>query len=78
MADPGDGPGGPVPPLCLDENEARRVETTFFLGRPPPSPPSEGLDRPLFSGLFYEYKILCFSRLLYMKLDSHSDLLVFR
>ena len=50
MADPGDGPGGPVPPLCLDENEARRAETTFFLGRGPPV--SEGLDRQLFSGLF--------------------------
>ena len=50
MADPGDGPGGLVPPLCLDENEARRAETTFFLGRDLPL--SEGLDRPLFSGLF--------------------------
>ena len=53
MADPGDGPGGPFPSLCLDENEARRAETNFFLGRPPPPPlSSEGLDRPLFSGLF--------------------------
>ena len=44
-------PGGPgPPPLCLDENEARRAETTFFLGRGPPV--SEGLDRQLFSGLF--------------------------
>ena len=50
MVDPGDGPGGSVPPLCLDENEARRAETTFFLGRDLPL--SEGLDRPLFSGLF--------------------------
>ena len=33
MADPGDGPGGSVPPLCLDENEARRAETTFFFRR---------------------------------------------
>ena len=36
MPDPGDGPGGPVPPLCLDENETRRAETTFFFGRGPP------------------------------------------
>ena len=31
MADPGEGPGGPDPPLFLDQTEARRVEKYIFL-----------------------------------------------
>ena len=40
MADPGEGPGGPGPPLFLDQNEARRAEKIFL--RPPPL--FQGLD----------------------------------
>ena len=31
LADPGEGSGGPGPPLCLDQTEARRAEKKFFL-----------------------------------------------
>ena len=43
VADPGKGPGGPSPPLFLDQNEART----------PPPPFSEGLDLPLETHLFW-------------------------
>ena len=36
MADPGEGPGGPTPPLLLDQTEARRVQKKNFGDRPPP------------------------------------------
>ena len=63
MADPGEGPGGPGPPVFLDQTDARRAEENFFFKPPPPSPPpllchglddralalSEGLDPPLKS-----------------------------
>ena len=51
MADPGEGPGGPwLPPLFLDQTEARRAEKNFFEteapllsqcldAQPPPPPP---------------------------------------
>ena len=47
VGDPGKRPGGPAPPLFLDQIVARRVEKLFL--RPPPPPPSlsEGLDPPL-------------------------------
>ena len=35
MVDPGEGPGGPVPPLFLDQTEAQRAEN-IFLGDCPP------------------------------------------
>ena len=35
MADPGEGPGGPCPPLFLDQTETRRAEKYFFGDRPP-------------------------------------------
>ena len=38
VADPGEGPGGPSPPLFLDQNEAQRAEKNFFWGRGPPPP----------------------------------------
>ena len=47
VADPGEGPAGPVPPLFFDQNEAQRAEKNCFGDRPPPSPLSEGLDPPL-------------------------------
>ena len=57
VADPGEGPGEPLPPLCLDQTENRRAEKCFLRSPPPhlsqgldesPSPPlSEGLDPPL-------------------------------
>ena len=49
--DPGEGPGGPRPPLFLDQTEARRAEKKFFF-RPGP-PLSQGLDDrpPLSEGL---------------------------
>ena len=47
VADPGEGPWGahPLPPLFLDETEARRVEKNFFGDRS--FPLSQGLDDPL-------------------------------
>ena len=36
MADQGEGPGGPGPPLFFDQNEARRAERNFFADRAPP------------------------------------------
>ena len=41
VADPEEGPGGPCPPLFLDQTEARRAEKNF-LETPPPLP--KGLD----------------------------------
>ena len=63
MADSGEGPEGPGPPVFLDQTDARRAEEKFFLNRPPPPPPrslchglddqalalSGGLDPPLKS-----------------------------
>ena len=46
VADSGEGPGGPGPPLFLDQNEARKAEKKFFLRLPPPPRLSEGLDYP--------------------------------
>ena len=52
----GRGPGGPAPPLFLDQTEARRAEKFFWETGPPSlcqgldywAPPlSEGLDQPL-------------------------------
>ena len=37
-ADPEEGPGGPVPPLFLDQNEARRAEEECFWDRSPHLP----------------------------------------
>ena len=75
MPDPGDGPGGPVPPLCLDENETRRAETTFFFGR---GPPYLKVWIGHYSVVYFKNTKYC-AFLVYsdMKLDSHSDLLVF-
>ena len=57
VVDPGEGAGGPAPPLYLDQTEARRAEKKIFeTSRPPPlsqclddhpPPLSEGLDLPL-------------------------------
>ena len=59
LQNPGEGPGGPRPPLYLDQNEVRRTEKIFlrpgpppylrvWMTAPPPPPPlSEGLDLPL-------------------------------
>ena len=45
MADPGEGPGGPAPPLVLDQTEAQRAEKMFLeTPSPPPPPLSKGLD----------------------------------
>ena len=60
MADPGEEPGGPGPPLFLDQTETRRAEKYFFGDRPTslnfirllrvvitpyrPPPLSQGLD----------------------------------
>ena len=52
MVDPGEGARGLVPPLFLDQNEARRAKTIFWGTIPPP--PSKGLDdqaSPLSQGL---------------------------
>ena len=35
VADPGEGPGGPVPHLFFDQNEAQRAEKNFFGDRVP-------------------------------------------
>ena len=47
VADPGEGPGGPAPPLpiFLDQNEAQRAKKDFFETEAPLL--SEGLDLPL-------------------------------
>ena len=45
VADPGERPGGPGPPLFLDQTKARRVEKNFLETCPTPLPPlSKGLD----------------------------------
>ena len=51
MADPGEGPGGPSPPLFLDQTEAQRAEKNLFEAGVPPL--SQGLDDapPLSVGL---------------------------
>ena len=36
VADPGEEPGGPGPPLFLDQTEARRAEKRLFETGPPP------------------------------------------
>ena len=55
MVDPGEGPGGPGPPLFFDQNEARRAGKNFFLETAlSPIPLSKGLDGrapPLSKGL---------------------------
>ena len=37
VADSGEGPGGPGPPLFLDQNEARKAEKNFFFEAAPPA-----------------------------------------
>ena len=46
MADPGEGSGGPAPPLFLGK---LRPEIFFGDPTPPPSPLSQGLDSALIS-----------------------------
>lgn len=36
VADPGEGQGGPGPPLLLDQTEAKRPEKIFLQTAPPP------------------------------------------
>ena len=36
VADPGEGPRGPAPPLFLDHNEAQRAKKIFLRPLPPP------------------------------------------
>ena len=64
VGDPGTGPGGPPPPLLLDQTEARGARKFFFeSGAPPfsqgvddrPPPLSEGLDKPLIMYVDYVY-----------------------
>ena len=38
VADPREGPGGPWPPLFLDQNEARKAKKIFLRPFPPPPP----------------------------------------
>ena len=50
MADPGEGPGGPGPPLFFDQNEVPRAEKKFLQTGPPLS---EGdLDPPLRGSIY--------------------------
>ena len=38
VADPGEGPGGPVPPLFLEQAEAKRAKKIFLeTDQPPPT-----------------------------------------
>ena len=47
VADLGEGPGGPPPPLSfLDQNEARRAEKKIFEAAPPPL--SQGVEEYIF------------------------------
>ena len=61
----GRDPGGPGLPLFLDQTETRRAKKIFFGDRPPPHPPSKGLDDldplPLSQGLDLE-PLLAFNR----------------
>ena len=72
MADPGEGPGWPGPPLFLDQNEARRAEKNFFETAPspphlrawmtanPPPPPSPYLKVWIRHSLMYKRaKFVC-------------------
>ena len=76
MADAREGPGGGrLPPLLLDQTEARRTEKVFFktappalspgLGdrpHPPPTPPpplSEALDPSLSTQAIEAWKVKC-------------------
>ena len=64
MADPGEGPGGPGPPLSIDQDEARRAEKLFldtphppylrvWMTPPPPPPPPSSYESgfPISRGL---------------------------
>ena len=44
VANPGEGPGGPPPPLFLDQTEARRAKKNCWRPPLPPPPLSKGLD----------------------------------
>ena len=57
MADLGKGPGGPAPPLFLDQTEARRAEKVFLGDRPPPPYLRVWMTVPPWSeGHFYKEK----------------------
>ena len=60
VADPGEGPGGPTPPLLLDQTEARRAEQKIWrpglrlaqdLDDPPPTPRAPPPPPPVSQGL---------------------------
>ena len=83
VVDPGEGPGGPGPPLFFDQNEARRAEKNFLGDRPPPL--SQGLDdrpprliwrsgsAPDFSDkVFLLVNFRYVANVLYLKIDESS------
>ena len=84
VVDPGEGPGGPGPPLFFDQNEARRAEKNFLGDRPPPPlsqglddrPPalSEGLDPPLIfhNKVFLLLNFRYVANAFYLKIDESS------
>ena len=44
VSDPGEGPGGPGPPIFLDQTKAWKAENIFLDPHPPPPPLSQGPD----------------------------------
>ena len=83
VVDPGEGPGGPGPPLFFDQNEARRAEKNFLGDRPPPlsqgldhRPPAlcEGLDPPLIfhNKVFLLVNFRYVANAFYLKIDESS------
>ena len=73
VGDPGEGPGGPGPPLFFDQNEARRAVKKFLGDRHPPPSLSQGFDdgppnlkfwirhwnvARIYSGLGYDHRFI--------------------
>ena len=86
MADAREGPGGGrLPPLLLDQTEARRAEKVFFKTAPPalsqglgdrphpPPPLSEALDPSLSTQAIEAWKVKCMT--FQVLLDLYIDLM---
>ena len=59
MVDPGKGPGGPGPPLFLDQTEVQRAEKKiFFETESPPARPSPRPPPPPYLEVWIRYCLL--------------------
>ena len=61
VEDPGGDLGGPaLPPLFLDQTEARRAKKKYTAPPPPPQLSAKGLDLPLILCFAFQLNVLCF------------------